>query len=235
MDNITIHKLQEWAAKYNDPLYFQEDPIHFPTLMTEKMRQGEASLQDVEICGLLAAHLAWGRRSMIVRDSHRLFDEMRWKPYEYVMEGRYRDDNSSLHRTIKWSEIAEICRRLKSIYSSCNSLEELSIAEMRTDIFGSRPDKNAANKKINMFRRWMVRRDGIVDLGLWKDTSPASLLIPLDVHVHNSARELGISSRNSTDIRTVMEITEAFRDIFPEDPCLGDFALFGHGIDKQSR
>ncbi len=239
MDRNTTDTLIEWAERYNDPVYFEEDPIAFPRMMVQKMSAGDAVLQDVEIAGLLAAHLAWGRRAMIVRDSYRLFDQMNWKPYEYVMNGDWRADGTSLHRTIKWSETAAICSRLRDIYRRAASIEQMSVAEIRTDIFGSAPDRNAANKKINMFRRWMVRRDGIVDLGLWKSTSPAELLIPLDVHVHTSALSLGLTKRSSADFRTVLEITEAFREIWPDDPCLGDFALFGYGVtsgkEKQNK
>lgn len=232
MDAQTRDKLLLWAETYNDPRYFTEDPIAFPRLFRQRMESGQACLQDVEIAGLLAAHLAWGRRSMIVRDSNRLFEQMDWKPYEYVMSGEYRNDPVSLHRTIKWSETAQICARLRDIYSRMPSIEKMTISGIRTEIFGSKADANAANKKINMFRRWMVRRDGIVDLGLWKDSDPAGLLIPLDVHVHNSALELGLTQRKSADLKTVLEITGAFEEMFPGDPCRGDFALFGHGVSK---
>lgn len=230
MDNTLKCKLTLWAEKYNDPIYFEKDPIAFPRHFSSKLEEGGACLQDVEIAGLLSAHLAWGRREMIVRDSGRLFDEMGWKPYEYVMDGEWRSDPVSLHRTVKWSEIAAICSRLKDIYRQLPSVETLTIEEIRCGIFGSSPDRNAADKKINMFRRWMVRDDGRVDLGLWKNSSKKELLIPLDVHVHNTALELGLTKRTSPDKRTVLEITDSFREIFPEDPCKGDFALFGHGI-----
>lgn len=227
MDRTTIERLVEWADKYNDPQFFAEDPIAFPRHFA---RSAASCRQDIEIAGLLSAHLAWGRRCMIVRDSNRLFDQMDWKPYEYVMNGIWRSDDTSLHRTVKWSEIAAICSRLRNIYLTTDTVEDMTVGEIRTEVFGSKEDRNAANKKINMFRRWMVRDDGRVDLGIWKNTSKRDLLIPLDVHVHESALELGLTSRRSTDIRTVMEITDAFREIFPDDPCKGDFALFGHGI-----
>ena len=83
-----------------------------------------------------------------------------------------------------------------------------------------------------MMRRWMVRRDGKVDLGLWKDTDPATLIIPLDVHVYQEAEALGLTDRRQKDLRTAVQITDAFREIWPQDPCLGDFALFGYGINK---
>ena len=67
MDEKIRQTLIEWADKYNDPLYFQEDPIIFPTGFVRDFKVGKASLADVEIAALLSAHLAWGRRAMIVR------------------------------------------------------------------------------------------------------------------------------------------------------------------------
>ncbi len=230
MDDATKALLEEWADKYNDLKYFTEDPIIFPRRFAEEYALGKCSLADVEIAAVLAAHLAWGRRSMIVRDCGRMFDEMGWKPFDYVMCGDYRDEDASLHRTIKWSEFAGICSRLKKIYEGRQSIEGLSNSAIRSEIFGQKDDPGAPNKKINMMRRWMVRRDARVDLGLWKDSSPADLIIPLDVHVHRQATALGLTSRKGMSLKTAMEITDAFREIFPSDPCKGDFALFGYGV-----
>ena len=221
-------QLIDWAERYNDPVYFQEDPIAFPRHFAES----GASLQDIEIAAVFASHLAWGRRQMIVRDCRRLFDEMQWKPRDYVMGGCWRDDPESIHRTVKWSEIAVICRSLKDFYSHEDSLESLSPKEMRVRIFSQKPDPSAPDKKINMMRRWLVRRDGRVDLGVWTHTSPSELLIPLDVHVYDTAGSLGLTSRRSRDLTTARQITDAFREIFPDDPAKGDFALFGYGIDN---
>lgn len=223
-------QLLDWAETYNDPKYFQEDPIAFPTRFAQMARAGKSTIKDVEVAAVFAAHFAWGRRAMIVRDCGRLFDEMSWKPYDYVMKGGWRCDDCSIHRTVKWSEVAAICSRLREIYLRQDSLEQLSQAKMRTMVYGQKPDPKAPNKKINMMRRWMVRRDGKVDLGIWKDTDPATLLIPLDVHVYEVAVDLGLTSRKQKDIVTVQEITDAFGDIFPGDPCKGDFSLFGYGV-----
>jgi len=223
------------AEKYNDLQYFQEDPSAFPRRFVKLLEEEKATLQDVEIAGLLAAHLAWGRRSMIVRDCNRMFDEMGWQPYEYVMAGEWRNEDVSMHRTVKWSEFAAICSRLRSIYDENESIEYLSPDEVRVKVFGQKSDFKAANKKIHMFRRWMVRRDGIVDFGLWRHTDPAELIIPLDVHVHTTAKSMGITSRNSADFSTALEITDFFRNIFPDDPCKGDFALFGFGVTGGNR
>ncbi|MBQ4168315.1 MAG: DUF2400 domain-containing protein, partial [Bacteroidales bacterium] len=191
-----------------------------------------AGLKDIEIAAVFAAHFAWGRRSMIVRDCNRLFDEMEWRPYDYVMKGCWRCDAASAHRTVRWSEVASICARLKEYYSGYDSLERLDAGQIRTGVYGQKEDPKAANKKINMMRRWMVRKDGKVDLGLWKDTDPATLVIPLDVHVYQEAEALGLTDRRQKDLRTAVQITDAFREIWPADPCLGDFALFGYGINK---
>lgn len=226
MKKNTIELLQEWAEEYNQPKYFEEDPIAFPR---EFIRRG-ASLQDIEIAAVFASHLAWGRRAMIIRDCERLFDQMEWRPYEYVMAGSYRDDETSLHRTVKWSEAAGICRRLCEWYTWHDSLESLSTKEIRSIIFRRKDDPKAPDKKINLMRRWLVRNDGKVDLGVWKDSSPADLIIPLDVHVYGQASALGLTSRRSKDLRTAEEITARFREIWPDDPVLGDFALFGYGV-----
>lgn len=230
MDESLKNTLIAWAEEYNDPAYFQEDPIAFPRKFVEKLAAGEASLADVEISALLASHLAWGRRAMIVRDCERMFDEMDWRPYDYVMNGEYRNEDASLHRTIRWSEFAGICARMRKIYSVRESLEGLSDAEIRTGIFGQKEDRRAPNKKINMMRRWMVRDDGKVDFGLWRKSDKRDLVLPLDVHVYTQATELGLTSRRQKDIVTAQEITDAFREIWPDDPCRGDFALFGYGV-----
>ena len=222
-----LNIIRQLAEQYNKEEYFTGDPIIFPKHFA-RMMGGKYTLKDVEIAAVIAAHLAWGRRDMIVRDCKRAFDEMNWEPYNYVMAGNYRSEDASLHRTIKWSEFAAICGRLKEFYTTNNSLEHLTPDEIRVQIYGQRSDRKAANKKIHMMRRWMVRNDGIVDLGLWHDTSPASLIIPLDVHVHRSALNMGITSRRSADITTALEINEFLHKAFPGDPCKGDFALFAY-------
>ena len=285
----SIEIIRRLAEEYNNPRYFQTDPIAFPKHFLQLMQCGSAgaqcgnagtqygsaaavsgggavsgraaasgravasgraaasgrgeadcaageymyTLKDVEIAGLIAAHLAWGRRDMIVRDCNRAFDEMQWRPLEYVMRGEYRCGQESLHRTIRWSEFAAICGRMKVFYAANESVEPLTPDQIRVQIYGQSSNPKMANKKIHMFRRWMVRNDGIVDLGLWSHTSPADLIIPLDTHVHASALKLGITTRKSADITTALEITEFLKEAFPDDPCKGDFALFAYAAENR--
>ena len=288
-NNIEI--IRRLAEEYNNPRYFQTDPIAVPKHFLQLMQCGSAggqcgcagaqcgsagaqcgsagtqygsagavsgraaasgravasgrgeadcaageyvyTLKDVEIAGLIAAHLAWGRRDMIVRDCNRAFEEMQWRPLEYVMRGEYRCGQESLHRTIRWSEFAAICGRMKAFYAANESVEPLTPDQIRVQIYGQASNPKMANKKIHMFRRWMVRNDGIVDLGLWSHTSPADLIIPLDTHVHASALKLGITTRKSADITTALEITEFLKEAFPDDPCKGDFALFAYAAENK--
>ena len=233
MDNMLREQLIQWAEEYNDLKYFQEDPIAFPREFATRKASGKASLTDIEIAAVLSAHLAWGRRAMIVRDCGRMFDEMGWRPYDYVMAADYRREDASLHRTIKWSEFAGICERLRKLYEHQESLEGLSDTDFRVKVYGQKEDRKAPNKKISMMRRWLVRDDGKVDLGVWKNSDKKALILPLDVHVYGQAVELGLTSRRQKDIVTAQEITDVFREIFPHDPCLGDFALFGYGVTNK--
>ena len=215
MDQSLRETLIGWAEEYNDPKYFQEDPIIFPTRFAQMHGEGKASVADVEIAALLSSHLAWGRRAMIVRDCDRMFEEMAWRPYDYVMYGEYRDEDVSLHRTIKWSEFAGICSRLRGIYESRDSIEGLTDMEIRCRIFGQKEDRKAPNKKISMMKRWLVRDDGRVDLGVWKESDKTRLILPLDVHVYDQATALGLTGRRQKDIATAQEITDAFKEIWP--------------------
>ncbi len=92
--------------------------------------------------------------------------------------------------------------------------------------------RTSANKRIHMFLRWMVRQNSPVDLGLWQWANPAELLIPLDVHVMQEAAKLGLIPETASASRKTAELlTSALNEVFPGDPCRGDFALFGLGVD----
>ena len=96
-------------------------------------------------------------------------------------------------------------------------------------------DRKSACKRLCLFLRWMIRRDGIVDLGVWRKFSPADLLIPLDVHVNRVARQHGLLTRTSADMRAVEELTAHCRALYPHDPAIMDFALFGAGFNAGNK
>ncbi|MCR4743547.1 MAG: DUF2400 domain-containing protein, partial [Treponema sp.] len=93
--------------------------------------------------------------------------------------------------------------------------------------------KNSANKRIHMFLRWMVRQNSPVDLGIWSWYPQSSLIIPLDIHVMQESINLGLIAENSkATYKTAQKLTNTLSEIFPGDPCKGDYALFGYGVDK---
>lgn len=118
-------------------------------------------------------------------------------------------------------------RSLINFYSYFFSLPDVP---NRTRKHVSTPLKKAACKRLNMFLRWMVRKDKHgVDFGLWK-ISPSHLIIPLDLHVARVARQLKLLDRKQTDWQAAFELTSVFKNLDAGDPAKYDFALFGLGV-----
>ncbi|HKC34537.1 MAG TPA: TIGR02757 family protein, partial [Chitinophagaceae bacterium] len=93
------------------------------------------------------------------------------------------------------------------------------------------PERRSSCKRLNMFLRWMVRRDNkAVDFGIWKNISPSQLICPIDLHVARVARRLDILKRKQTDWQAALELTQFLRTLDKNDPVKYDFALFGLGV-----
>ena len=93
--------------------------------------------------------------------------------------------------------------------------------------------KNSAAKRLCMFLRWMVRRDSPVDTGLWNWAQPKDLIIPLDTHVLQESVKMGLlPEKASATLKTALTLTSELKEIWPDDPCKGDFALFGLGVGQ---
>lgn len=239
--------LDEKAQQYNRPEFIADDPISFPHSFTRK--------EDVEIVALLASIIAWGNRKMILRSGNRMFHEiMHSRPYDYVMSGEWEnlDDRMNIHRTFFAADFKYICRGLRSVYAEHGSMEPLfagcsawdGIENLRQALASANggvatrhisnpiPAKGkpaSACKRMHMMLRWLCRKDGIVDLGIWDCIPQSQLMIPIDVHVARTARALGLVSRKQNDRRTVEELTARLRELSPIDPVRYDFALFGVG------
>jgi TIGR02757 family protein len=107
-------------------------------------------------------------------------------------------------------------------------------APLRTRKHISSPMQNSACKRLNMFLRWMVRKDSKgVDFGLWRRIMPSQLICPCDVHVERVARKLGLIQRKQSDWKTACELTENLRRLDVNDPVRYDFALFGLGVEGE--
>ncbi|MBE9531259.1 MAG: DUF2400 family protein, partial [Proteobacteria bacterium] len=92
------------------------------------------------------------------------------------------------------------------------------------------PEKKSACKRLNLYLRWMVRRGDKLDFGLWRDITPAKLIIPLDTHIARISSNIGLTKRKSADWRMAEEITASLRELDPEDPTKYDFSLARLGI-----
>ncbi len=122
-------------------------------------------------------------------------------------------------------------KALSAFYHYFFSLEEVPL---RTRKHIASPEKHSSCKRINMFLRWMVRKDDNgVDFGLWRRIPPSRLVCPLDLHVARVARKFGLLTRAQSDWLGAMELTDHLRLMDPSDPTKYDFALFGLGsIEK---
>jgi len=117
-----------------------------------------------------------------------------------------------------------------------NYFFSLEDAPYRTKKHIASPENGSTCKRLNMFLRWMVRKDQHgVDFGLWKAVSPADLIIPIDVHVARVSRSFGLISRPQIDWLTALELTEYCRTLDARDPVKYDFALFSLGVTEKIR
>ena len=248
--NEIAELLDNEAKRINSESFISADPVQFPRRFSK--------LQDIEIVALLSAIIAWGKRSMICRNVERMLSLMDYDPYNYVMDQGYEelDSQMNLHRTFFASHFQYFLRGMRQIYKRHSSLDEFAathnagqsetpswhlVAAMQkvmseindgatcSQCLPTNLDKTAL-KRINMALRWLVRDDGIVDMGVWKSIDKSKLYIPLDVHVGNTARDLGLISRKANDRKTVIELTYMLRTLRPDDPVIYDYALFGIGV-----
>lgn len=249
-------RLDQAVARFNQPAFIENDPISIPHQFSR--------LQDIEIMGFWAAMLAWGQRKTIIQKARELVQLMDGAPYDFVVnhsENDRRRFESFKHRTFQYTDTLYFLEFFQNYYSQNYSLESAFSRHLHSDdinvekalagfhqLFFSlpeapdrtrkhiaTPERGSTCKRLNMFLRWMVRRDTTgVDFGLWQNILPNQLLMPLDVHVDRIARQLGLIQRPQTDWQTVLELTEQLKNFDSKDPVKYDFALFGLGLLSKS-
>lgn len=245
MENLKDY-LDELVAKNNTDAFIKDDPVQFPHRYSD--------VRDIEIVSFLVATIAWGNRKMILNSANNMLAIMGKSPYDYVMSGGWEklDDSKCVHRTFFGRDLKYYCKGLSKAYQMpVNSLENVFYNEEHDvwrgiqnfrDLIAEangctskhisnpsccEPKKGSACKRLHMALRWLVRNDGMVDLGIWKRLNPRDLMIPLDVHVARVSRDLGLIERKSNDRQTVEMLTAKLREFDPADPVKYDFALFG--------
>ena len=249
MTEETRKLLLSWADKYETESFVFSDPIQFPWKWHEKRHEfGHVEgTANVEISAVITSWLSYGNRMHII-DKAGMVDDLMSKssPYEFIIGKKYISFNSdiTMYRFYKWSDFYRLCKRLNNIYKAYGSIGEhlrnhncdnalQNLIHLFRGVKGFPSDNTSACKRLCMMLRWLVRHNSPVDIGIWSFLDQSRLLIPLDTHVHRIALELGLTSRKSADMKTAVEITETMKEIFPDDPSRGDFALFGYGIEHK--
>jgi len=238
--------LDEKVDQYNTPKFIPSDPIQVPHNFTKK--------EDIEIAGFLTAIISWGNRKSIIKNAIRMMELIDNSPYDFILnhdERHLQRLEGFVHRTFNSTDLRIFITALKSIYLNHNGLEGVFAKHMTKEslqpaihefknIFFSIPHANrtrkhlpdpyngSAAKKINMFLRWMIRKDNRnVDFGIWHSIPQSILSFPLDVHASKIARELGLLRRKQNDSKAVSELDLKLREFDRNDPVKYDFALFG--------
>ena len=253
MDKAELKEYLDFKAnQFNNPDFIAQDPIQIPHSFSKK--------EDIEISGYLSATIAWGNRKSIIKNAKKMMLLMDSSPYDFVINHSEKDLERLLpfvHRTFNGNDFIFIIKALKRAYTTFDSLEGLFLIkpdeqnpmpaidrfrsfmladepEIRTKKHISSPAKNSSAKRINMFLRWVVRKDlNGVDFGIWERIPQSKLSIPLDVHSGNTARKLGLLTRKQNDRKSVETLDSKLRELDPKDPVKYDFALFGVSASKE--
>lgn len=247
------HELKEFLDEktdlYNRSQFIETDPIQVPKAYTNK--------ENIEIAGFLAATIAWGNRTSIIQNAHRLLQLLDNQPYEFITTASEKEmirSSEFVHRTFNHTDTLYFMKSLRNLYLYKGGLENAFLQGFQEDntIYSSlkvfrnlffelpgpaRTQKHisdvtagSAAKRLNMFLRWMCRKDNRgVDIGIWNGIPASCLMLPLDVHTGNVARKLGILNRKQNDWKAVEEVMSVLRSFDQNDPVKYDFALFGLG------
>jgi uncharacterized protein (TIGR02757 family) len=237
---------------YNSVSFIPDDPVSVPHRFSKK--------QDIEIAGFFAAIMAWGQRVTIINKANELMKLMDDAPFDFIKNHKEKERKrfaAFKHRTLQPDDVIYLIDVLQKFYGQHPTMEDAFAKHMekkdedtfkalagfhhhlfdqpyvieRTRKHISNPEKKSSCKRLNMFLRWMVRKDDKgVDFGIWTKISPSQLVIPLDLHVGRVARQLGLLHRTINDWQAAKELTLELKKFDANDPVKYDFALFGEGI-----
>lgn len=256
---MNTKKLKEFLERkvdeYNQPSFIEYDPVSIPHLFTKR--------PDIEIAGFFASVFAWGNRTTIINKSKELMKLMDDSPCEFIIHHSEKDLKRLLqfkHRTFNVTDLLYFILFLKHHYQQSKTLEtafskwvnkkdetvekaltgfhdyffSLQDAPLRTKKHIASPKRNSTCKRLNMFLRWMVRKDNCgVDFGIWNNISPSQLICPVDVHVARVAKHFDLIQRKPVDWQTALELTNHLKKFDRNDPVKYDFALFGLGVARK--
>ncbi len=225
--------------------FIEEDPVQIPHQFSKK--------QDVEITAFWTAMLAWGQRVTIINKARELFALMDNAPHDFILNHKEKDLErfaNFKHRTFNYTDTLYFIRFFKRHYERHTSLESAFLladqfqakksliafhhyffddeySPQRTRKHIATPERQSACKRINLFLKWMVRKDSRSgDLGIFSNIEAKDLMLPLDVHVMRSLNQLGITSQQKPNWTLVEEVSNFLRQLDEKDPIKYDYSLF---------
>lgn len=241
---LTLEILEKIYERYTIKELVGTDPVMFLHEYSDK--------KDLEIVGLVAAALAYGRVAQIQRDVALVLNKMDGSPRKFVeaaKEEKLRKEFKGFkHRFTTGDEIAALIFAMRRAIEEFGGLEETLAAGMRDEdgdllngliFFANKlrsyakttpsslisdASKGSACKRLNLYLRWMVR-DADVDFGCFKTIDKSKLIIPLDTHVYRFSHTYSLTARKAADLKCALEITNELRKFSPTDPVKYDFAI----------
>jgi uncharacterized protein (TIGR02757 family) len=236
-------------ASYNRRCYVHPDPLEFLYRFHDP--------RDREIVALIASSLAYGKVEQILKSISSALRRMEDSPFLYLSSSTFATIQSDFsgfkHRFTPGADLSLLLRSTANMIRNYGSLHACFITgygdhhetilpalsafveKLHKDFrcswsgFLPSPAGGSACKRLNLFLRWLVRKDE-VDPGGWHGISSSKLIVPLDIHMHRIGLMFGFTKRKQADLRTAVEITKAFRGLSPEDPVRYDFVLTRFGI-----
>lgn len=246
---ITRDILERLYGKYNRREFVHPDPLEFLYNYSDP--------RDIEIAGLIASSLAYGNVKQILRSVDKVLSQMAPSPFPYIKKtdaaAMRRQFKGFKHRFTTGDDIYRLLSGIKSAVEEYGSLEKCFLAGLKKEhetmlealsAFQDRlslnlslnllpsPCKGSACKRLNLFLRWMARKDA-VDCGIWSKVPKEKLVVPLDTHMHKISLKLGFTKRKQANMKTALEITKAFAKLSPDDPVKYDFVLTRFGIHDE--
>ncbi|MBP5791514.1 MAG: TIGR02757 family protein [Kiritimatiellae bacterium] len=232
------------AEKYETPDFLPADPSRF-------MHEVEGD-RNREATAFVAACLSFGSRKQFLPKIASLIDMADRDVDGWIRSGKAekyfkKDDNQNFYRFYTNGDIHRFFADYRHVMEKYGTIGEYvrrtttgdspRIVKAICEAFSGSPvvpkDAKSCCKRVCMFLRWMVRDNSPVDLGLWADfVDKRSLVIPMDVHVRDEAKKLGLVKSDCTSMAAAVRLTEKLREIFPDDPLKADFALFGLGVSR---
>ena len=241
-------RLDRLYLKYNRKKFVSPDPLQFLYDCSD--------VRDRELVAFIASSLAYGRVGQILKSVAKVLGKMGSSPYDFLTSipaGVLGKTFAGFkHRFTTDAELVSMLSGVSAVLHEYGSLNECFLSGMSShddsvlpalqsfvdeiacagNYLVPSPVRGSACKRLNLFLRWMVRKDA-VDPGGWKGVPKSRLIVPLDTHMAKVGQMLNLTQRKSADMKMAMEITASFSAFAPQDPVKYDFSLTRFGIREE--